>query len=350
MDKDPKAEHAISETASVHIKNLIDDGKTEYKAFDLLAGLDRTAPDYETIRKALVNIVEINIFQELKQADEIYKTAEDLLKQDDRDIPMMFEHWHKCLEAAAPNRSAMKELCSNFPTFVPALPKDIVKRYLELAREILEHHKRKSLNVVLNIAANLVEIDSPENGLDYLNFLFDYIPDSTTKIIGALANIAKILIENPDPTIKESFSKLFTPELLYDDSSADKFISDCGGMLEKATDKYRGAYFQMCFRAAVENFGSASYVAGNLPKKVDDLDERFREAYVDSFQRILDEVGIAAVGFCFRSLNQLVSGRSADDVQRFVDAVCEIASRFGTRAAMSFLEQKTPTSRSFWSE
>jgi hypothetical protein len=59
-------------------------------------------------------------------------------------------------------------------------------------------------------------------------------------------------------------------------------------------------------------------------------------------------VGIGQIGFSLRRLLHLVTTTNQDALNRFIDTACDVAARYGWKAAADFLKVRTATSKSLW--
>lgn len=339
---------SISETAKRHISDLIERGKFEYRIFEVVDTLDANVFDIENIRRSIFEIIEINERERLRQSHEIHSTGQGILKLKHPCTAAVFQTWVKCLYAAEPDRKTMRAVFANFISLVRTLSMELDKRFLKLIPEFVKQHKGTAFQIVPIAFDNLCKLDSTEQGLQYLDFLEKYLSTVSEKGLKGLLSLGLALFRLADTRVLEEFEKKCSPKVLKDDEHAEQFIVKCGAAIHRIPKEIQNKYLALCMTATPQSFGSALFIASDLPKKLEQLEGNVKDHYIDSFTQIVSKVGICAVGFCSGRLHKLFSTCPLGEVQKLVKVVCEIASKYGSVAAFDFIEKEEPPSKRSW--
>lgn len=353
MNDDQTECQAISAMAKDHIRDLIKQGKVEYEVFDIVNALDASASDIKTIRERIFEIIEMNEKEGLRwpkwlrrrSGREIYTTTEKLLKLKHSDTAMLFRIWGRCLAAAQPDRKTMRVVRVDFASLVPTLSTKLDKRFMELTPELVERHKQAAFQIASVVSDNLSKLDSTEQALKYLDFLGKYLSTASEKGLKGFLSLSLVLFCLADTDVLEQFEKECPPNVLERTEHAEEFVIKCGAAIHEVPEEIRNKYIELCMIAARQSFGSAMFIASDLSKKLEQLDRIAKDQYIDSFTEIITKVGICSVGFCSSRLHKLFLSHSSGEVQRLVELICEIATKYGSCAAFDFIERKTRSSK-----
>lgn len=331
--------------AKTHIENLIKSGKIEYGVFNLLDLDESNTLDKSDIRKSLIEIIEINHTTQLNQGYAIYNTAQEILQMRHPHAARLFQTWIQCLTMAKSDYKTMQHVCSKFASIVPALSSPWGEKFMELAPEFVKYHKQDTFSLIPFISNRFSTLNSPEQNLTCLNFIQKYMASATDKVLRGLLKISLILSGWQDAGIFEKFEQICPPKVLIADQEAAAFMIKLGNALDHIDKKNQRTYFDLCLTAARQSFGSASFIAVSLPKKLFRLSGTAKTPYVDSFYRIVNTVGIRSVGFCSDRLFSLFLRHSPAAIQKVIDLNCEIASHYGSTAAFHYLEGNKPLNK-----
>lgn len=340
---------SISETVKRHISDLIKRGKVEYRIFEAVDTLDPNAFDIQNIRRSLFEIIEINERQCLRQNHEIHSTAQSILKLKHPYTDAVFRTWVECLYVAEPDRKTMRLLCLNFASLVPTLSPEVGKKLLQLIPEFVKQHKRDAFAIVPIVSTNLNKLDSTEQSVKYLDFLKKYLSTVSEKGLKGLLSLSLVLFRLADTRVLEDFEEKCSPKVLKDTEHAEKFVITCGAVISKIPKEFRAKYLNICMIAAHQSFGSALFIASDLPRKLEQLKGTIRDQYINSFTQIISKVDICAVGFCSGRLHKLFSLRALGEAEELVELICEIASKYGPTAALGFIKKEQRLSKGLWS-
>jgi hypothetical protein len=349
MNNNQKADGIMLKTAKSHVDNLSKRKvKFGFQIFELLDAGKVVAEDSERIRKVMIRIVELNVLEQLSQGKQIYRTTENILKLKQCNTGLLFETWIKCLNAAKPDRKVMKLMCSDFVSLISSLSAEYAECLIVTIPELVEHYKEEAFAVVPSVADALSKLASHEQRLKYLDVLRKYFTVVSPNAVKGLSQISVFLFSPTNSDLFEEFKTNCSPKLLKHGSYVDRFIKSCGSAIDSVPEEFQRRYLHLCLIAASQSFGSASFVATNLPKRLKELDITLRGQYVDSCVRIIDNVGICSIGFCFGPLYKRFSSHSPDEIRKLVEQICEIATKYGSHAAWEFTERTTQTSKAFW--
>ena len=328
------------------IARLIRQGKVEYSVFDLIDACALNAPQIQAVRHSLTEIIEINGREQLKQSKQIYGTSQSILNRKEASVEPVFRTWVDCLRAAQPDYKMMRALCAQFASLPSAPSRQLEPNFLELIPPLVKSYKERTFQIVPAVADSLKKLHSDELSVAYLAFLQKYIPAVSEKSFMGLHSLSSVLFRSGDARLLASFEERCSPRVLQYAEHAERFLVNCGAAIHKVPNEIQGRYIGLCLSAASESFGSAAFIASDLPKKLTHMSTPVKDRYVDAFTRIVNKVGICTVGFCSGRLPEVLSTYPPDDVQKWVDIICTIASDFGRVAAYEYIIQtETPAER-----
>jgi hypothetical protein len=127
-----------------------------------------------------------------------------------------------------------------------------------------------------------------------------------------------------------------------------EYVENLGTGLEGLTSELHEAYVRLCVLIGERSVSSAAYAAARVPRQLGAIPQADRAYCLHTFERIVGSVGICMIGFSLRRLPHLVMTANRDALNRFIDTACDVAARYGWRAAADFMERKTATSKSLW--
>ncbi len=333
------------DAADQHVQELLARGRRDYLAFELIDQAPDDAENLERIRESLVAVVETSVREELKQGEAIRGAAAELLRRPRASD--LFAAWRSCLEAAAPDRKAMKRLCAEFPALVDALGQDALFGESDFIRETLKHYGRRGLDMLRGGLGEGLRSLPEDRRKALIEWLTPYAGSAYDKPFAGLAVVAAVLIQDGGDELLKRLSEAVPPEAFEEQVPPDKFAIRCGEGLERVPRALQPRFARLAALAAIQSCGSAAAIGAKLPPRLERLSPDARAEYLDAFIRLVDEVGIRTVGFCLNKLHDLYAGR-ASAAGAYVEQVCLVARRYGPSAAAAFLEQRTAASRRAW--
>ena len=335
-----------SSAAQAHVKELIARGKTDYAVFELIDGLDPDTPHLAAIREPVVGVVQTNVREELKQGQAIRETAEKLL--DLAEPADLFGAWQACVDAAAPDRKALKGLCEGFARIVEAVGREVLIESLELATEVLQNHGRSGVEMLAGALGRALAALPPDKRSAYREWLTPYIPSAYDKPFAGLARIAKVLVQHDETDLLEKLAEALPTKAFEEDVPPDKFAVKCGDGIDKVPVELQRQYARLGATIALQCCSSSAAVSAKLPAKLEQIDAAARGKYLDCFIRLVDCVGIRVHGFCLKPLHKAFAPTPSVAELDYVDLVCAEGKQYGSGAAAAFIEQRTQVSREAW--
>ena len=342
-DADP-----IASPAYAHVRELIAAGKHGYRVFDVLDAAGLPPDAVGSIRRALVQVVEVDLVQELKQGEGILDTARALLAMEAADRPGLFAAWARVLVAAQHNRKAMKELCSDFTALVACLSPAALLATEDFVAALIEHQKRDGLDMILEGLGATIQSMSESQREEWFAFLEPYVPLVYPKPLAGLARISGALVCHGENALLEVLGGICDLDTVENDREVEPFLLRCSGSLAQVADELGLPYLRLCLQIAKQSCGSAGSVAKQMPKRLDLLPEPARLRYLEAFARVVEHASIRTVSFCLKALHGMFAQESVSGLDEFVDAVCEVGRDYGASAADAFVQRKTAASRAAW--
>jgi hypothetical protein len=216
---------------------------------------------------------------------------------------------------------------------------------LQLIPELVKQYKRTAFKIVPIIFNCLSKLNSDDRALKYLDFIERYLPTISEKGFKGLLSIGLFFFSTTEAHNAKEFEKTCPPNSIERIEDAEKLIIKCGAVISNIPEEIRDKYFALCMMVASHSFGSAVFVAYDLPKKLRYLEVAVRDQYIDSFAQVVNKVGICAIGFCSGHLYRRFLRHSSSETRELVNIICEIASKYGPFAASEFIEGKKEPKR-----
>jgi hypothetical protein len=150
--------------------------------------------------------------------------------------------------------------------------------------------------------------------------------ETSGSILLAAADIATVAIRDNSRPLVEKLKAAVTPEAMYDSKPARELLPALAKLKTAAA-------MGVCVAVAEQNHSSAL----NLARQI----QEGSVAYLNSFQRIVEEVGISMVGYGTKQLPALFQKAGEDRARQFVEQGTAIARLYGRVAAEEYLERNT---------
>ena len=335
--------------ARSHVEDLVKSGKKPYRLFAFIEAAPGI-PDAE--RDALfapaAAVAQVLMEEELNLGDELCRAAGALLAARPESRLFLFGAWSATVQAAQPNRSAARSACVQFPNWVAGWPADADRAFYDLLAVVVGGH-RKDFHGAVEVLRQRVPAAPPQDGLAealvYLRELVRYVPAATVRAV------LEVGLDPAGPAVPALLRRIVAmcpPDALEQDDDASTLAASVAEGAAKAPTELRAAFLDLCEIIAPSSRSSASRVADILPGRIEKIEGEDRKRYVDSFSRLMRDVGIGAVGFSLGPLAALHQRGRAEAAAAFVDAACLVGRRYGPRAAMEFIEHKTPAAAAAW--
>jgi hypothetical protein len=154
--------------------------------------------------------------------------------------------------------------------------------------------------------------------------------ETSGSILIAAAEIAGIAVRGNSRPLVEKMITAVSPEAMLDSKPARE-------LLPALAKLQTAAAIEVCVAVARENHSSAL----NLARRI----HEHSAAYLNAFQRIVEEVGTSMIGFGTKQLPVLFQKAGEARATEFVAQGVAIAHRYGKVAAEMFFEQKTAAAR-----
>ena len=251
-----------SDLAQAHVQELIAKGKAHYLVFELIDALDADEPDSESIREAVVGVVEANAREELKQGREIRETARTLLARDGR--AKLVQAWRTCLDAAAPDRKAMKSICADFAAIVDEVSAEALLESLDFVGEVLSHHGRQGVAMLCEGLGERLRSLPADKRAAFIEWLTPYAPCAYDKPFAGLTRIVAVLVDNDDTDLLGKLKEALPTEVFEEEVPPDKFAIHCGAGIDAVPESLRYPYVRLACTMALTCCSSAASVSGSI--------------------------------------------------------------------------------------
>jgi hypothetical protein len=251
-------------------------------------------------------------------------------------------------EAANPRR--MRMLLMHYPKWLRTVS-DIARPYF--------------LGILPNVAAHVNELDG--NGVDelieclnsctcaedceILAGCVDRYQDTSGSIILAAAEIAGVAIRtNARPLIDRLMTVVVPGEVRAAGPTRELLpalarLKTAAGGEGAVRESIWSAAIAVCITVSALNHSSALNLARQLEGSLPSMTPETQLAYLSSFQRIVEEIGVSMLAYGIRQLRRLFQEVGIARAGQFVAQGTAIARRYGKVAAEEFFEQRSGASR-----
>ncbi len=327
------------EIAGEWIGSLIEKGKTEYQAFEVLADMRQASPEALRIRQALCDIMDILLTEELHEANNVRTAANQLLQQPTARIAPLFEQWAACLKAVQPHRRRMSAVCANFPAWIEKTPPELREEALRLLPDWLGAHGPASIEWLHSLAKHLAEQPAPESRAKLLEISGAYTAAVTTESAARALETCVALINSLPLDVLDAFYRACPAEAVFQDAEASDFFEAFTRVFPSLDKNLKQPFIRLMTELTAQSFSSAGYLVPRLPRVIAALPEEDKNLYLEYFRRIVTCAGIAANRFAFKIIPQRMMNGSRDALERLIDTIEAIGVNYGRFAAISFLEK-----------
>lgn len=318
----------------------------EYGVFSILDGGIPEA-DRNAVRDACVVACETAVSEETGSGDLLLRNAQALLALAPDAPAPLFSAWAGAIQTACPDRKAMRMACNEFArrvTPLPARSRDLFLRGIVLLARCAND------STCTQIASGLRALcDSPADPaaiatrLDFLQKYLPLLPDEAWTGIWTIA-------VGEDATAKdgllERIAAVCPVDKVQDEDDAFDFLCKAAALVKAAPDAI-GPAMDLCLAAMNSSSASGALVAGKLPAILRGLNGEARKAYPVAAVAIVASAGPGAIGFCLKELPGLAGSSTPVRLGEFTTTVAEIATAFGRRAALEFIDGGTAAARNF---
>jgi hypothetical protein len=294
-----------------------------------LLALEENPQADESCFQSLAQVVDRIQFYEISLNGGTLEGLRGLVRPETNGLASTLAHLALALSEAEPDRGNIQVLLSGYPKWL---------------RTISETARPHFLGILPNIAALLKELDG--NGVEALIACFNICgsaedceilagcvaryQETSGNIIRAAAEIASIALQSHSRPLVEKLMAAVSPEAMFDSKPSRELLPALAKLKTAAA-------VGVCVAAAADNHSSAL----NLARRI----HEDSVAYLNAFQRIVEEVGISMIGYGTNQLPGLFQKAGDERATEFVAQGIAIAHRYGKVAAEAFFEQKTAAAK-----
>lgn len=283
----------------------------------------------ESCFTSLAQVVDRIQFYEISLDGGTLDGLRGLVRPETNDLASTLAGLALALSEAEPDRRNIQVLLPGYPKWL---------------RAISDAARPHFLGILPNIAALLRELEA--SGVEALIACFNTCAsaedceilagcvcryqETSGNIILAAAEIASVAVRANARPLVEKLMAAVSPEAMFDSKPARELLP---ALAKLKTAAAIGA----CVAVAGENHSSAL----NLARRINEDSA----AYLNAFQRIVEEVGISMIGYGTNQLPALFQKAGDERATEFVEQGLAIAHRYGRVAAEEFFEQKTAAAK-----
>lgn len=344
MIEEKREDSVPAEVIWLHMDELIQKGMSEYRVFDMLAGLTVPAADIDGIRRILIELVELNIAEQLNLGEEIGAAARKLLQRSFQPGKLLFQTWWDCLEAVKPERKLLKQLVTDFDGILDQV-KPFSREYIEFLPLLYKSFGSQAEQVMRSLSAILTNEVPSEQISDFLAFLELYIGFSPYELFSAILQVGAVMAA-ADASIQAEFKEICNPDVLQENREAQRFVLALGSNLEKFPGANRHRLLRLGLLVALSSLSSASFVQSKIEVSMGKLPAESKAAYLDALFDIISHAGIGLVGFCLGDLADLFAAHP-QKTRDYAQVITAIAARYGPQAASCFVGKKTAAAKDY---
>jgi len=327
--------------ATEHVREL---AERKSKAYELLLALEENPHADEACSRSLAQIVDWIVSHPISLDGGTLDDLRGFVKCEAQDLASTLPVLALALsEAASPRR--MRLLLAHYPKWLKAVS-DIARPYF--------------LGILPNVAAHLNELEG--SGVDalivWLNTCtsaedceilagcVDRYRETSGRIILAAAEIAGVAIRtNARPLVEKLMTVVVPDEMRASIPTRELLPALVKIKTAAASESAWSAAIGVCLAVAASNHSSALHLARHFEGSLVSMTPERQLAYLSSFQRVIEEAGIALLEYGTKQLPALFKGAGDQRASQFVAQGVAIARRYGKVAAAEFFEQTSGASR-----
>jgi len=331
--------------ATEHVREL---AARKSEAYELLLALEQNPHADEACFRSLGQIVDWIVQHPIPLEGGTLDDLREFVKSEAQDLDSTLPVLGLALgEAANPRRMRV-----------------LLVGYAKWLRTVSDTGRPHLLGILPNIAAHL---ESEGSGLDALIACLNACDtaedceilcgcvgryqDTSGSIITAAAEIAGVAIRSNSRELVEKLMIAVAPEAMRDSKAARELLPALARLRRAETgeselsDCVWAAAIGVCVAVAGSDHSSALHLARHLGESLESLRPKTQLAYLNSFQRIVEDAGISLLGYGTKRLPALFQEVGDDRCTQFVAEGAAIARRYGKVAAEEFFEQRSGASR-----
>ncbi len=326
--------------ATEHVREL---AERKSKAYELLLALEENPYADEACSRSLAQIVDWIVSHPISLDG---GTLDDLraFVQCDADLASTLPVLALALsEAASPRR--MRMLLAHYPKWLRAVSDIARPHFLGILPNVATHVNELEGSGVDALIGCLNTCASAED-CEILAGCVDRYRETSGSIILAAAEIAGVAIRTNARSLVERLMTVVVP----DQTRASRLTRELLPALVKIktaaiSESAWSAAIGVCLAVAASNHSSALHLARHLEGSLVSMTPETQLAYLSSFQRTIEEAGIALLGYGTKQLPALFQEAGEERASQFVAQGVAIARRYGKNAAAEFFEQSSGASR-----
>lgn len=324
----------LSPVAAQHLREL---AARKSKLYELPIALEANPSADESCFHSLGRVVDRALFNEISLDAAALGDLKALVTTPAEDLASNLAVLALAVAEAEPDRGRVQLLLTGFPKWLQAVSIDARPQFL---------------GILPNVAPLLSELRG--SGVDALIACFNACAsaadceivagcvaryqETSGDIVAAAAKIASLAVRAGSPSTVERLMAVVTPESMLESKDARALLPAMAKL------EYAGAV-AVCIEAARHNPSSALRLAQTFAAPLAPLPAGTREAYLNSFRRMVEETGTSLLAYGSKELPELFQKAGVDRAGQFVEEGIAIARRYGSVAAQEFFERKTPASK-----
>lgn len=312
--------------ATEHVREL---AARRSKAYELLLALEENPQADESCFQSLAQIVDRIVFHEIGLDGGALEDLLGMVKSETQDLASILAVLSLALSEAEPERGNMHVLLAGYPKWLGAVSGAARPHFLGILPNIAALLKEMEGSGVDALIACLNTCATAED-CEIVSGCVNRYRETSGSILIAVAEIAGIAIHADSRPLVEKLMAAVSPEVMFDSKPARELLPAMARLKSAAA-------IGVCVAVARENHSSAL----NLARRI----HEDSVAYLNAFQRIVEEVGISMIGYGTNRLPALFQMAGEEPVTKFVEEGIAIARRYGRVAAEEFFEQKTAAAK-----
>jgi hypothetical protein len=319
----------MTSIATEHIREL---AARKSKMYDLFLDLEQNPQADDSCFQSLAQIVDRILFHEISLDGGALKDFRELVGASE--AGSILAVLSLALAGAEPERGSIDVLLAGYPKWLRAVSGTARPHFLGILPNIAALLKELQVSGVEAVIGCLNTCASPEDFETFARCVAGY-QETSGSILIAAAEIASAAVRSNSRPLVEKLISSVTPEAMLDSKPARELLPALA-MLKTPQA------MAVCVAVAAHNHSSAL----NLARRI----HEDSVGYLNSFQRIVEEVGVSMIGYGTKQLPVLFQTAGEERAAQFVEQGISIARRYGRLAAEEYFEQKTAASKLFSSQ
>jgi len=320
----------MSSTAIEHLRALA----ARHNAYELLLALEENPQADDSCFRNLAGIVDRMVSFEVAldrgTLDGLRGLVlPEMVRPETDDLAATLAVLAMALSEAEPDRGSVHVLLEGYAKWLSAVSGIARPRFLGILPNIAPHLKELGGSGVDALIACLNSCRSTED-CEILAGCIARYQETSGSIVLAAAEIAGLAIRENSRPLVEKLMAAVSPEVMLDSKAARELLPALAKLKTSAA-------IGVCVAAAGDNHSSAL----NLARHIDEDSA----GYLDSFRRIVEEVGISMIGYGTKQLPALFQKAGEERATQFVEQGLVIAHRYGRLAAEEYFDQKTAAAK-----